>query len=72
MAANRILVVEDDAALADGIAANLQYVGYEYMIFDDGKSAAEYLENDHSFDLALLDIMLPGIDGFALFPIWKV
>ena len=44
MAANRILVVEDDAALADGIAANLQYVGYEYMIFDDGKSAAEYLE----------------------------
>lgn len=71
MAANRIIVVEDDAALADGIAANLQYVGYEYMIFDDGKSAAEYLENDHSFDLALLDIMLPGIDGFALFPIWK-
>ena len=46
MAANRILVVEDDAALADGIAANLQYVGYEYMIFDDGKSATEYLEND--------------------------
>ena len=37
------------------------------MIFDDGKSAAEYLENDHSFDLALLDIMLPGIDGFELF-----
>lgn len=67
MAANRIIVVEDDAALADGIAANLQYVGYEYMIFDDGKSAAEYLENDHSFDLALLDIMLPGIDGFELF-----
>lgn len=67
MAANRILVVEDDAALADGIAVNLQYVGYEYMIFDDGKNAADYLENDHSFDLALLDIMLPGIDGFELF-----
>ena len=29
MAANRIIVVEDDAALADGIAANLQYVGYD-------------------------------------------
>ena len=67
MAANRILVAEDDAALAYGIAINLQYVGYEYMIFDDGKNVAEYLKSDHSFDLALIDIMLPGIDGFELF-----
>lgn len=67
MAANRILIVEDDKSLSDGIAVNLQYVGYAYMAFDNGADAAFYLEQDHSFDLALLDIMLPGIDGFALF-----
>ena len=67
MAANRILIVEDDKSLSDGIAVNLQYVGYAYMAFDNGADAAFYLEQDHSFDLALLDIMLPGIDGFTLF-----
>ena len=67
MAANRILIVEDDKSLSDGIAVNLQYVGYAYMAFDNGADAAFYLEQDHSFALALLDIMLPGIDGFALF-----
>lgn len=66
MAVNRILVVEDDKAISDGVAVNLQYAGYEYMVFEDGSEAAAYLENDHSFDLALLDIMLPGIDGFEL------
>lgn len=67
MAANRIIIVEDDSDIADVVGLNLGYVGYEYAIFDDGKKAAEYLEKDHSFDLALLDIMLPGMDGFELF-----
>ncbi len=67
MAANRILIVEDDKSLSDGIAVNLQYVGYAYMTFDNGADAVSYLEQEHSFDLALLDIMLPGIDGFALY-----
>ncbi|MDL2258965.1 response regulator transcription factor [Eubacteriales bacterium OttesenSCG-928-K08] len=67
MAANRILIVEDDKGISDTIALNLRYVGYEYEVFDNGSEAAAYLENDHSFDLALLDIMLPGIDGFELF-----
>ena len=62
MAANRILIAEDDKGFADGIAVNLGYVGYEYMSFENGRTAAEHLEEDHSFDLALLDIMLPGID----------
>lgn len=64
---NRILIVEDDKGISDGIAVNLHYAGYEYAVFGDGQRAAEYLEQDHSFDLALLDIMLPGLDGFALF-----
>ena len=67
MATNRILIVEDDSAIAETVGLNLRYVGYEYMLFDDGQKAADYLISDHSFDLALLDIMLPGIDGFELF-----
>ena len=65
--ANRILIVEDDSSIADSVALNLKYVGYEYMVFDDGRKAADYLAADHAFDLALLDIMLPGLDGFELF-----
>ena len=64
---NRILIVEDDKGISDGIAVNLQYAGYEYVVFGDGQEAAEYLGQNHSFDLALLDIMLPGLDGFELF-----
>ena len=67
MSVNRILIVEDDSAIAETVALNLRYVGYEYTLFDDGQKAADYLTKDHSFDLALLDIMLPGIDGFELF-----
>lgn len=67
MAANRILIVEDDHTIADAVALNLRYVGYEYKLFYDGKEASDYLKTDHSFDLALLDIMLPGMDGFQLF-----
>ena len=64
---NRILVVEDDAAIRDAVLLNLQFAGYETAAFDDGLAAADALERDHAFDLALLDIMLPGMDGFELF-----
>lgn len=64
---SRILIVEDDFDISDIIAMNLQYSGYEYVAIDDGTQAANYLSEDHSFDLAILDIMLPGMDGFALF-----
>lgn len=67
MAANRILIVEDDHGISDTVALNLRYVGYECAVFDDGAEAAAALGSDHDYDLALLDIMLPGIDGFALF-----
>lgn len=62
----RILIVEDDHAITDLIAINLQYTGYRYLVISDGGEAAAALAQDHSFDLALLDIMLPGIDGFEL------
>ncbi len=62
----KILVVEDDNAISDLIAINLQYTGYEYTVLSNGIDAEELLEPDHSFDLILLDVMLPGIDGFEL------
>ena len=65
---NRILVIEDEPAIADGIAINLQYAGYACSVFGDGEEAAAALKADHSYDLALLDIMLPGLDGFQLLP----
>ena len=64
---NRILIVEDDSSIADAVALNLQFSGYDYRVFTDGGEAADSLADDHTYDLALLDIMLPGIDGFELF-----
>ena len=66
MAKNRILIVEDDNNIAESIALNLDLSGYDYQILDDGLATVTHLQNDHSYDLALLDIQLPGLDGFAL------
>ena len=63
---NRILLVEDDQAIADAVALNLKIVGYGCTRFEDGQEAADSLAEDHGYDLALLDIMLPGLDGFEL------
>jgi len=71
MAENRIILVEDDNTIAENVALNLRYVGYDCIHFDDGEKAAEYIEKDHGFDLALLDIMLPGKDGFELLEYMK-
>ena len=68
---NRILVVEDDAAIRDAVLLNLQFADYDAVAFDDGRKAADALEDDHAYDLALLDIMLPGMDGFELFSIME-
>lgn len=66
MARNRVLVVEDDSSISESIGLNLELSDYDYLVFDDGLAIVEHLKDDHSFDLALLDIMLPGLDGFAL------
>jgi two-component system, OmpR family, alkaline phosphatase synthesis response regulator PhoP len=64
--ANRILIAEDDPSISAFIANNLQYTGYEYVAFSDGLEVARSLPEDHAYDLALLDVMLPGMDGFEL------
>lgn len=66
MAKNRILIVEDDKDIAESVGLNLDLSGYDYTILDDGLMVVEHLASDHSYDLALLDVMLPGLDGFAL------
>ncbi len=63
----RILIVEDDLAIADALAMNLKYAGYEYNVFHNGLEVVKAMELDHAYDLAILDIMLPGLDGFELF-----
>lgn len=63
----RILIVEDEEPIAKMIAMNLRVASYEPWIFQDGLEACEALKEDHDYDLALLDVMLPGMDGFALF-----
>ena len=65
--AKRILIAEDDEAIAKLIAMNLKAAGMEPVLFFDGESAALSLPNDHRYDLALFAIMMPKKDGFALF-----
>ncbi len=62
----RILVVEDDKAISDLICFNLKRSGYEPVACLDGLKAEELLEKDTAFDLVLLDVMLPGVNGFEL------
>lgn len=71
MAKNRVLIVEDEIAIAKMIAMNLKVAGYDIVMFQDGKEAAESLESDHAYDIALLDIMVPGMDGLELLPVVK-
>lgn len=63
----RILIVEDDENIAKTIRATLSAVGYESEIISDGEKAVEFISNDASrWDIILLDVMLPGLDGFEV------
>lgn len=61
----RILIVEDEAPIARLIEMNLSRAGYACTVAGDGRAAADRIESE-DFDLALLDIMLPGLDGYEL------
>ncbi|MBD3290549.1 response regulator [candidate division KSB1 bacterium] len=61
----KILIVEDEASLAQGLEFNLAEEGYTVAIAKDGKEALE-LYNENDYDLIILDIMLPYIDGFEI------
>jgi two-component system, OmpR family, alkaline phosphatase synthesis response regulator PhoP len=64
---SRVLVVEDEAHLAQGLRFNLEAEGYSAEVVGDGEAATDrLLDKKESFDVIVLDIMLPGKDGFSV------
>lgn len=61
----KILIVEDEKPISELIRINLTNAGHDCTCVYDGKAAADLLENTR-FDLVLLDVMLPNVDGFEL------
>ena len=62
----RILVIEDEAHLAEGLAFNLEAEGHEVEIIGDGLEGAARLTRDPKFDAVILDVMLPHMNGFEV------
>lgn len=62
---NKILVVEDEEAIANLICMSLKNAGYVCEVCYDGHEGADKMQSGH-YDLCLLDIMLPGINGYEL------
>ena len=64
---SRILVVEDEAHLAEGLRFNLEQEGYAVQVVGNGEEALErLLKGKEGFDALVLDVMLPGKDGFTV------
>jgi len=64
----RLLIVEDEKNLAKGMKFNFELEGYEVDVVGDGSEALAHLAPGPAvgYDLVILDVMLPGIDGFAV------
>ncbi|WP_440772197.1 response regulator transcription factor [Natronorubrum sp. DTA28] len=63
----RVLVVEDDEQISEILSYRLEIADYEVTVIDDGDDCWAYLEEtDELPDAMLLDVMLPGIDGFGV------
>lgn len=63
----RLLLVEDDQALAEALTLALETLGHEVVVAPTGERALEALFTDRlEFDFVLLDLMLPGMDGFEV------
>jgi two-component system alkaline phosphatase synthesis response regulator PhoP len=64
---SRVLVVEDERHLADGLRFNLEAEGYQVLVVETGEAALDLLMTGSSpFDVVILDVMLPGKDGFTV------
>jgi len=64
---SRVLIVEDETHLAQGLQFNLEAEGHEVEVASDGESALLHLlQTNGKFDAVVLDVMLPGKDGFAV------
>ena len=64
---SRVLIVEDEQHLADGLRFNLEAEGYQVSVVDTGEAAlGVLLQPSPPFDIVVLDVMLPGKDGFEV------
>ena len=61
----RVLIVDDEINLAEGIRENLEFEGYSTDVAHDGEEGLEKLRTE-SFDLVLLDVMMPKLDGLQV------
>ena len=64
--ARKVLVLEDESSIRSFIVINLTRAGYEVIEAETGEDALEKLKSGADIRVALLDIMLPGIDGFEV------
>ena len=62
----RILVVEDETSIRELVALNLKMAGWDVLEAPSAERALELMHQNPPCDVALLDIMLPGMDGFSL------
>jgi DNA-binding response OmpR family regulator len=65
MERRRILIIEDDPSITRLVRDNLEYEGFEVSALEDGSKAIQVIRTFHP-DLILLDLMLPGLDGFEI------
>ena len=61
---NRILIAEDEKAIAKALSLKLEHVGYETTVTHNGKEALEKMK-ENQYDLFLMDLIMPIMDGFA-------
>lgn len=64
---SRILIVEDEEAIANGLRFNFEAEGYDPVVLGDGPAVLRYFdEHPHDVDLVVLDLMLPGMSGYEI------
>lgn len=62
----RVALIDDDAGVRDSVSVNLEYGGFDVVAFDGGMSALEWFSRGQTADLILLDMRMPGMDGFQV------
>ena len=62
----RVLILEDEPAISEFIEINMLRAGYDVLTADTGEKALELVAENDDITVALLDVMLPGIDGFEV------